>query len=134
MLKVISVQDKSAQETLCRVCGVDFDSASMAYAAYDDENGEDALRGIVQFSFFDKAGHIISLSSPKGTEDFGALFLLGRAAMNYTDMCGIENMYSELDEAMSRKLGFKPDSDGRAYVNLRGFFTAPCQHENEIKL
>lgn len=133
MLEVLPIQLKSEQEALCARCGVAYDADLMAYGARVD--GEPA--GICQFSINEDGGSIINISCVTDREDFEVAFVLGRAALNFMDLCGAQSAHydGELNgneqERLVRAVGFSKNSDGRYSVDLTGFFTSPCSHSKK---
>ncbi len=127
MIKVLPIQTKEEQENICRICGVEFDIHTLAYAATVD----DELRGICQFALTEKGGVIRSIACI-GEKDFEILFLLGRASLNFIDLNGVHSAYFEdpcfTDEDIIKAIGFELTADGKYFVDLTDFFTAPCKH------
>ena len=125
MLSVVPVQDKEEQKRFCELCSLEYDIRAMAYAAYSDG----AFTGVVQFRIEGEAASITGDAFLPDAYDFEARFIMGRAVMNFIDLCGIENMFCDLsDERFARALGFRPDANGRMTLNLTGFFDTPCSH------
>lgn len=128
MIQVIPVQDKEEQARLCARCGVPYDPDLLAYYALD---GAGEFAGICQFRTDADGGHLYHLAAPVGTEELDPLFVMGRAALNFIDLCGIKTATFDgegVDDALLRRIGFTPDANGRYAVNLDGFFTHPCSH------
>ena len=127
MLEVLPIQDKSAQETICLKCGVEYKPEMMAYSATVDGK----LVGVCQFTMSDKGGMLADLANIKGLKDTQALFVLGRAMLNFVDLCGVHYAYcasDEIDAVLLRAIGFSMNSDGIYDVDLTHFFDHPCQH------
>ncbi len=127
MLEIKPIETKEEQEALCRVCGIPFDADCLAYAARVDEQ----FVGICQFRIFEKEGKIFHLSPAPETDDREAMFIMGRAAMNFIDLCGVHFCRIEkdaADEAMIRWLGFTED-EGGWIIDTEAFFKSPCSHE-----
>ena len=136
MLKVLPIQSKSEQEELCLRCNVNFDPDLLAYAASVD--GE--LVGICQFKVTAEGGMLQCLSKlcdrpdaedkkARDASDFEALFVMGRGALNFIDLCGVHKAYyvgEVSDEALLRAVGFKKNESGVYEINLEGFFTDHC--------
>lgn len=136
MLKVLPIQSKAEQEELCRRCNVKYDADLLAYAASVD--GE--LVGICQFKLTDKGGFIYDLAKltdrdepedqkARDASDFEALFVMGRGALNFIDLCGVHRAYyvgDASDERLLSAVGFRKNEDGRYEMNLEGFFTDHC--------
>ena len=66
-----------------------------------------------------------------------SLFVMGRAAMNFIDLCGVHKAYFEDEafegEGMIKSIGFSKLEDGRWFVDLTDFFVEPCQHGHGLK-
>ena len=127
MIKVLPIQTKKEQEEICRICGVEYDVRAMAYAATVD----DELRGICQFAMTPNGG-IIRTIACVGEKDFEVLFLLGRASLNFIDLAGVHSAYFEdpnfTDDDIIKSIGFELNEQGKYFVDLTDFFTAPCKH------
>ena len=130
MLKVLPVQSKDEQKNLCALCNVEFKEDLLAYAATVD----DEFCGICQFKLTDKGGIIYDIAHATGKFDRQAIFVLGRAALNFIDLCGVHNAFflgalsENIDEALIRLFGFKKNNNGKYEVDLTNFFDHPCQH------
>ncbi len=130
MLKACPIQSKDEQKKLCELCETEYNPDWMAYSANVD--GKDV--GICQFTIKAEGGIIKSIARVKGTDDFEAMFVLGRAAMNFINLCGNETVFFDcdgvIDEPLIKAIGFKKSESGRYEVkNLTDFFTHPCQHK-----
>ena len=125
MLTVKPIEKKEDQKTLCEQCGAVFNADHFAYAAYEDG----VFLGVCQFSMRDGYGRIYDIAPAPDTDDFTSLFVLGRAALNFIDLCGVHDAYFEGEESrLTKAVGFKKQDDGTLYMNLRGFFTSdPCK-------
>lgn len=126
MLTVKPIEKKDEQKFLCEKCSVTYNADYFAYSAYEDGT----FLGVCQFGMRDGAGHIYNIAKAPGTDDFTVQFVLGRAALNFMDLCGVEEAYFEGEESrLSLAVGFKKNEEGKLYVNLKGFFSDPCQHK-----
>ena len=128
MIKVTPIQDKQEQERLCALCGIPYHPELLAYFALDSAG---RFAGICQFKTDAEGGHLYHLSAPKGFEDIDPLFVMGRATLNFIDLCGFKWAFFDgecTDDALLRRIGFTPDENGRYCVDLDGFFTHPCNH------
>ena len=137
MLEVLPIQTKIEQEAICARCGILYDADFLAYRATIDGT----LTGICQFSIGSNGGIIHDLAAAQGQvlddrDRVESLFVLGRATMNFIDLCGIHRAFFEDDtflhnnEGLVRSIGFAPDADGRWSVDLTGFFNEPCKHKS----
>ncbi len=132
MLEVLPIQTKDAQEAACARCGVPYDADCMAYHALVDGK----LCGICQFFMDGDGGHIRTLAAvadePLSDRDRAeSLFVLGRATLNFIDLCGVHLAVFEdehfAEDGMIRSIGFSRDDAGRWVMNLEGFFSEPCK-------
>ena len=131
MLEVKPIQDKAAQEAACLRCGIPFDVNLLAYAAEVD----DELVGVCQFTMGPEGGSLRGMGTLVGREpDFEAMFVLGRAALNFIDLCGVHRatydapIKNEEEARLIKAIGFDHLEDGRWFVDLTHFFEHPCQH------
>ncbi len=126
MISVLPIQTKAAQEELCRRCCIPFLPDALAYFAKD---GEGRFAGICQFKLDDEGGHVYHLCAPQEMLSLDPLFVLGRAALNFVDLCGTKIAFFDgegVENALLRRIGFSPDENGRYTINLDGFFTKGC--------
>ena len=132
MLEVLPIQDKIEQETIANLCGVPFRTELLAYKALVDGK----LRGICQFKMSADGGSIVDFANVPEKYEFEPMFVMGRAALNFIDLCGIHRAFFDgecSDEGLIRAIGFTKNSDGRFEVNLEGFFDEPCKHHPMTK-
>lgn len=128
MLEVLPIQEKTEQEALCARCGIPYHCELLAYKAMTD--GE--LRGICQFTMDAQGGRIVDLA-PMGEAEFEPLFVMGRATLNFIDLCGVHRAFFDADyrdETLIRAIGFSKNAVGRWEMDLTDFFQEPCQHGN----
>lgn len=135
MLEVLPIQTKIEQEAICARCGVSYDADCMAYSATIDG----ILTGICQFRMSDQGGVIRDLAVVQGQElddrdRIESLFVLGRATLNFIDLCGVhfatfaDETFLTENRGLVRSIGFTQAESGRWEVDLHGFFDEPCQH------
>jgi len=133
MLEILPIQTKPEQEALCARAGIPYRVDAMAYRASVD--GE--ITAVCQFSMDAEGGHIHDLAMVTDKEfshrdRIESLFVMGRAAMNFIDLCGVHKAYFEDTafeaEGMIKSIGFEKLEDGRWFVDLTDFFVEPCQH------
>lgn len=133
MLKVLPIQSKTEQEAVCLRCNVKYDADLLAYSAtYDDK-----LAGVCQFKVTDRGGIIYDLA-PVSENEYKldtneALFVLGRATLNFIDLTGMHKAYfeAELDEPLIFRIGFKKLENGSYFADLTNFFCEPCGHDKK---
>lgn len=138
MLQVLPIQTKEEQAAICEKCGVTFKTDCMAYHALVD--GE--LTAVCQFTMDSEGGHIHDLSLVSGKvftdkDRIESLFVMGRATLNFIDLCGVHTAYFEdtsfEGEGMIKSIGFTKTDDGKWFVDLTDFFVEPCQHGHGLK-
>ena len=129
MLKVFPIQSKDEQKSMCEICKVTYIPSDLAYRAEND--GE--FGGICQFRIEGGKGYIDTLSQVKDKDDFTLMFVLGRAAMNFIDLCGAHEAYFEGDKTRAAiAVGFR-EKGGKLYADLTGMFDSPCKKHQESK-
>ena len=112
---------------ICSECGIEYKESSFAYKAHDDGK----LLGCAQFDILSEYAKIDSMKQILGSDDdFEAMFILGRAVLNFLDLCGVENVIydskSEKETRLAKAIGFKEDN-GILKANLTGMFDAKCE-------
>lgn len=127
MLEVKTIQNKDEQKRLCSMCGIEYNADALTYSASE---GVTSI-GIIQFAIQGTIGIIYNIALCPGIDDNEALFIMGRAAMNFIDLCKISNIYYEdKNKSLGNILGFKQDIEDRYYINIKGFFETHCKSCN----
>lgn len=129
MLEVLPIQNKTEQERVCLRCGIPFRTELLAYQALVD--GE--LRGVCQFTMDSSGGRIVDFAPVPGRAEFEFLFVMGRAALNFIDLCGVHRAFFDADyndETLIKAIGFRKNPEGRYEMDLTNFFQEPCKHTN----
>ena len=125
MFKISPIQNFDEQRECLELCGSSAREGFFAYAMRE-ENGR--LLGVSQFEINRGEGYISDLRSSGGIDDFEAMFILGRATMNFIDLCGAHKCRASKDagdERLLRSIGFKEDGD-TLFVDMSGFFDGKC--------
>lgn len=133
MLKILPIQSKNEQELACSRCHIPYRKDALAYAASVD----DVFIGICQFRTTEGIGEIYNLTLIPDKEDFEALFLMGRATLNFIDLCDVHKavfLSDKADETLLKAIGFHKNSEGIYEMDLTDFFLHPCQHSDDSKL
>ena len=128
MITVKPIQSKDDQQHFCELCHIPYRAELLAYGAYDHQG---KFAGICQFSMDQAGGHIYHLATPSRDDPDDCLFVMGRAALNFIDLCGVKIAFFDGkcdDSALLRRIGFSTDEKGRYTLSLDGFFTHACQH------
>lgn len=127
MLEVLPIQEKNEQERLCGVCGIPYRPEMLAYSATVDGD----FRGICQFTMNAEGGRIVDFAWVPEKYDFQTFFILGRAALNFIDLCGVHRAFFDAEcknETLVKAIGFSRNSEGRYEMDLTDFFHDPCKH------
>lgn len=127
MLEVLPIQDKQEQEALCARCKIPYRAEMLAYRALVE--GE--LRGVCQFTMNAEGGRIVDFANVPELYEFEPMFVMGRAALNFIDLCGVHRAYFDADcdnETLIKAIGFSQNPDGRYEMDLTDFFKEPCKH------
>ena len=130
MLEVLPIQSKEEQELLCARCAIPFQPELLAYKALVD--GE--LKGICQFTMGADGGRILYFASIPNGYEFEPMFVMGRAALNFIDLCGVHHAFFDAEcdnETLIKAIGFAKNADGRYEMDLTDFFKEPCQHSKK---
>ena len=127
MFKISPINDIKLQKEYAKACGASFVEGYFAYSMIDQESGE--LMGFSQFEINENGGYISDIKERIGYNDNEAMFILGRATMNFIDLCGSHVCYADKDAA-DRKLlsaiGFKEDGNGLLFCDMTGMFDGKC--------
>ena len=126
MLKVLPIQTKTEQEALCARAGLPFRVEALAYVASVD----DVVCGVCQFTMGADGGRILDFGEI-GAYEFEPMFVMGRAALNFIDLCGVHQAFFDAsyeNETLIKAIGFSRNSDGRWEMDLTDFFKEPCKH------
>lgn len=127
MLEVLPIQSKEEQETLCARCGIPYRAEMMAYQALVDNT----LCGICQFTMNAEGGRIVDFAPTPDGYEFEPMFVMGRATLNFIDLCGIHRAYFDAEgvgDDLIRAIGFSKNSENRYEIDLTNFFEEPCKH------
>ena len=130
MLEVLPIQTKSEQEEIARLCNIPFDADLMAYKALVDGT----LKGMCQFTMDASGGRITHFAHLPDAYEFEPMFVMGRAALNFIDLCGVHHAFFDADyenETLIKAIGFSKNTDGRYEMDLTDFFKEPCQHSKK---
>ncbi len=130
MLKVLPIQNKEEQELAAAKCNVAYNPDALAYLA----TVNDEFVGVCQFKLTDKGGEIYDIALMPHKNDFEAMFVMGRAALNFIDLCGVHYaryLSDKTDDALLRAIGFEKNAEGVYDIDLTDFFKHPCKHHKD---
>ena len=123
MFKITPIQSVDEQIAVAKRCGTEYREGAFAYAMIDADSGE--LMGFSQFEITDNGGHLIDLRPIGKEDDYEAMFILGRATMNFIDLCGTHVLYADVssgDNTLLRAIGLRLTDDGSLFCDMTGFF------------
>ena len=128
MFKIAPINERDIQKKYAEICGAEFLDGFFAYAMTDNETGE--LMGFSQFEINENGGYIVDIRERPGLSDSEAMFILGRATMNFIDMCGSHTCYAKKDAAddaaLLHAIGFKTEINGLLFCDMTGMFDGKC--------
>ena len=127
MFKIAPINDKALQKKYAAACGCEYIPDFFAYAMTDNDSGE--LMGFSQFEINENGGLISNLRTKTGYTDDEAMFILGRATMNFIDMCDKHVCYARKDagdEKLLHAIGFRENKDGLLFCDMTGMFDGNC--------
>ena len=127
MFKISPIQDKETQKEYAQACGVNFVENAFAYSMINQDDG--SLMGMSQFDIKQSSGYIYNVSAAVGYSDFEAMFILGRATMNFIDLCGSHVCYAASDAGdgrLLRAIGFRLTEKGELFADMTDMFSGKC--------
>lgn len=123
MFKISPIQSIELQKECAYACGTTYKEGAFAYSMNDSSTGE--LMGFSQFEITANGGHLLDLHPRQGYDDYEAMFILGRATMNFIDLCGAHTLTANIDAAdhtLLRAIGLKLGDNNIFYCDMTGFF------------
>lgn len=123
MFKIAPIQSVDIQIECAKKCNTEYKPGAFAYTMNDSDSGE--LMGFSQFEINENGGYLLDLCPADGYDDYEAMFILGRATMNFIDLCGAHVLYADKDSGDSkllRAIGLRPTDDGNYFCDMTGFF------------
>ena len=127
MFKISPINDKAYQKECAEATGSNYIPDFFAYAMTDNDSGK--LMGFSQFEINEKGGLISDLRIKIGDSDDEAMFILGRATMNFIDLCGSHKCYALKnagDEKLLHAIGFKSTDSDMLFCDMSGMFDGKC--------
>ena len=124
MFKILPIQSPEARIEYARKCNTEYKECAFAYSMIDANSGD--LMGFSQFEITENGGILLDLRPANGyCNDYEAMFILGRATMNFIDLCGTHTLTATEnsgDTTLLRAIGLKPQEDGTFFCDMTGFF------------
>lgn len=128
MFEILPIQSKAEQEALCRRCGVPFRADLLCYRATVDGQ----FYGVCQFAVKADGGEITDFAWLNDRPyDFETLLILGRATLNFIDLCGVHKAFFDAEcqnETLVKAIGFTKNQSGRWEIDLTDFFIDHCKN------
>lgn len=131
MLEIKPITDKKEQASLCALCDIEYKETMFAYRAYNDGS----LLAVAQFDIGGSTARIDAMRQVLNTEeDWEAMFILGRAVLNFLDLCGVTNAEYDPKDAFERRIakmiGFRGE-EGLLVASLAGMFDGKCEGHHD---
>lgn len=134
MLTAKKVLDASTADTLCRLCSTQYDADRLYYAIYENDGSPLApeqeiptVLGVCGFGIKGSKAIIYDIMPKKDTYDLEAMYILGKAVLNFVDLCGIKQAeFLADDKKLAKHLEFA-EKDGALSLCLEDYFTEPCK-------
>ena len=123
MFKISPIQSPEEQALVAGACKSEYKAGAFGYAMRDSESGE--LMGFSQFEINADGGFLLDLRPAGDLDDYEAMFILGRATMNFIDLCGAHTLSASAnaaDTTLLRAIGLKLTEDGSYFCDMTGFF------------
>ena len=114
MFKIKAVEDKREQEQVCSICGVEYLHETLAFAAYDIDDSDGDISGVIavcQFSISGGNAEIHGLDSAPGRSEDEAVIILGFTVLDFFRRCGFEYAKANLSDRYAGVLGLKKTAD-----------------------
>lgn len=133
MLEIKPIESKEEQENILLLCHIAYKESYFAYKAYEGVS----LLAAAQFDIRGSEAELDAIRQAEGTaEDFEGMFILGRAVLNFLDLCGVVTVVSYTSDEEERRLlkcvGFHEDQDALR-ITLTGLFDAKCSGHGECE-
>lgn len=132
MFKIFPIQDEETKKQFSDACGAEAKADAFAYGMVDAESL--AVMGFAQFDIDGTEARIYDLKEKIGQNDFEAVFILGRAMLEFCERCGAEECFADLsaaDETLLRAIGLRTECDGGLRGRIAGMFDGHCESETK---
>ena len=123
MFKIAPIQSTEEQIEVAKACGTEYKAGAFGYSMRDAETGD--LMGFSQFEISANGGILLDLRPASSLDDYEAMFILGRATMNFIDLCGAHTLSATEDAGdvtLLRAIGLKPTDSSNFFCDMTGFF------------
>ena len=133
MFKISAVQSYEEQRSVAKACGTVARDGFFTYVMRDCDTLD--VMGMAQFEI-GADGYISDLLPKVGTDDFEAMFILGRTTMNFINTCGVTTCRASknaADERLLLAIGFKDNGDV-FLADMTGMFDGSHCSGHAVKL
>jgi hypothetical protein len=123
MFKIAPIQSTEEQIEVAKACGTEYKAGAFGYSMRDAETGD--LMGFSQFEISANGGILLDLRPVSSLDDYEAMFILGRATMNFIDLCGAHTLSATEDAGdvtLLRAIGLKLTDSSNFFCDMTGFF------------
>ena len=127
MFQISPINEKELQSEYANACGTSYKENFFAYSMIDQESGD--LMGFSQFEINENGGLIVDLREKLGYIDNEAMFILGRATMNFIDLCSCHTCYAKKDAGsleLLHAIGFRETDGELLFCDMTGMFDGNC--------
>ncbi len=127
MFKIFPIQDEKTKALFADACGAAARAGAFAYGMVDAESGE--IMGFSQFDLDGESATLYDLKEKCGQSDFEAIFILGRATLEFCERCGATACFAQksaADETLLRAIGLRTEKDGGLFGCIAGMFDGHC--------
>lgn len=129
MFRIYAAEDAALQQRCAQLCGAAPTGAPFVHVMEDGQTGE--IMGFSRVDIDGSVGLLTDLRPRVGTDDGEAMFILGRATLNFLELCGVQRCLCPPDAADGRLLhaiGFRPGQtpDAPLVCDMTGMFDGHC--------
>ena len=135
MFKIFPIQDDETKHTYADACGAAVIDGAFSYGMADAESL--AIMGFAQFDIDKDRATLYDLKEKIGQSDFEAIFILGRATLEFCERCGTTVCYAKkaaADETLLRAIGLRSLNEcGELFGRIEGMFDGHCEGKETEK-
>ena len=132
MFVISPVRDIEERKNITKALNIKDIEGTFMYSMKDKETG--ALLGASQFDIGEGYGYIYDLRCATAPFDFEAMFILGRATMNFIDLCEVHTCRIKKDASdgdLYRAIGFRTECPDYFECDMTGMFDGNCSGEKK---
>lgn len=132
MFVISPVRDIEERKNITKALNIKDIEGTFMYSMKDKETG--ALLGASQFDIGEGYGYIYDLRCANPPFDFEAMFILGRATMNFIDLCEVHTCRIKKDASdgdLYRAIGFRTEFPDYFECDMTGMFDGNCSGEKK---